>query len=300
VAFSRLLASIAGSIANKVRAPQPPILPSCCRLARPATSSAARLRLTPDWSVTPDVMLAAVGQAFYATGVGMAMMLAYGAYVPKGVSLLRSALWITGSIILVSLLATVMVFPLVFRYGMDPAQGARLVFEVLPAAFAEMPGGRLVGTLFFVFLSLAALTPSIAGIEPLVAWLERSHGIGRVPAVVLIALRPGWWVPLGALFSLWSAWRPLAPGYFAKIFRPHDFVSSNVLLPIGAILTCILWAGFRPRHPGRGAEAARGAAGGSPLRWPAARDRGGAIAALVQPDASARRLAPVLAEVARP
>jgi NSS family neurotransmitter:Na+ symporter len=200
---------------------------------------------SPDWSkLTPDVVLAAVGQAFYATGVGMAMMLAYGAYVPKGVSLLRSALFITGSIVLVSLLATLMVFPLVFRYGMDPATGARLVFEVLPAAFAEMPGGRLVGTLFFVFLALAALTPSLAGIEPVVAWLERRHGLARVPAVVATAVA-AWIVGLGSVlsFSRWSAWRPLGSvPYFAKMsfFDLVDFVSSNLMLPVGAFLTCLL------------------------------------------------------------
>ena len=102
----------------------------------------------PDFTkITARVVLVAIGQAFYATGVGMAMMIAYGAYVPAGASLVRSALSISGSIVLVSLLATVLVFPLVYRYGLDPAQGPDLVFKVLPVIFAEMPAGRVVGTL---------------------------------------------------------------------------------------------------------------------------------------------------------
>ena len=134
-------------------------------------------------AITPQVALAAVGQAFYATGVGGAMMLAYGSYVARGTSLVRSALIITGSILLVSLLATLTIFPLVFQYGMNPAQGPELVFEVLATVFAEMPGGRLVGTLFFMLLVFAALTPSIAGFEPLVAWLQQRRGLSRAWAV---------------------------------------------------------------------------------------------------------------------
>jgi neurotransmitter:Na+ symporter, NSS family len=123
-------------------------------------------------AITPAVVLAAIGQAFYATGVGMAMMLAYGSYQERGTSLVRSSLIISGAILLVSLLATLIIFPLVFRYGMDPAQGPVLVFDVLATVFAEMPAGRLIGTLFFLLLVFAALTPSLACIEPMVSWLQ--------------------------------------------------------------------------------------------------------------------------------
>ena len=111
----------------------------------------------PDFSaLNGQVVLAAVGQAFFATGVGQSMMCAFGAYAGPGTSLVRSSLVISGSILLVSLLSTLMVFPLVFGYGLDPAQGAELVFEVLPRVFAEMPAGRLIGTMFFLLLVLAA------------------------------------------------------------------------------------------------------------------------------------------------
>ena len=193
--------------------------------------------------LSADVLLAAVGQAFYATGVGMGIMLAYGAYVPSGLSLVRSALVISGSIVAVSLLATLMIFPLVYRYGLNPAQGPDLVFNVLPTAFAEMAGGRLVGTLFFLLLVLAALTPSIAGVEPVVAWLEQRRGLTRTTAV-FVAFTGVWLLGIGSVlsFNTWAQWHPL--GWLARfrgmtLFDALDFISSDVLLPVGALVTSI-------------------------------------------------------------
>jgi NSS family neurotransmitter:Na+ symporter len=202
--------------------------------------------------ISPQVLLAAVGQAFYATGVGQAMMLAYGSYLDPHVSLLRTAFSITGSILLVSLLATVIIFPLVFGYGLNPAQGPELVFEVLPRAFAEMSGGRVAGTLFFLLLVLAALMPSIALLEPSVAWLIERRRIRRMPAVLAVA-GFAWLLGLGSVlsFNFWSHVHPLAflPGFANKtLFDDMDFIASNVLLPVGALLTSVL-LGWRVGAP---------------------------------------------------
>jgi NSS family neurotransmitter:Na+ symporter len=201
--------------------------------------------------VTAGVVLAAIGQAFYATGVGMAMMIAYGQYVASGTSLLRSALIVAGSILLVSLLASLMVFPLVFHYRLDPAQGATLVFNVLPAVFAEMPGGRVLGTLFFVLLVFAALTPSIAALEPVVAWLvERGH-LAR-PAAVYTTAAGAWLLGVASVlsFSALAHWYPL--GFIHRFagktfFDISDDIASNLLLPVGALLTS-LFVGWRIRR----------------------------------------------------
>jgi NSS family neurotransmitter:Na+ symporter len=195
-------------------------------------------------AITPEVVLVAIGQAFYATGVGMAMMLAYGAYVSRGTSLVRSAAIISGAILLVSLLSTVLVFPLVFRYGMNPAQGTELVFDVLPKAFAEMPAGRLIGSLFFLLLVFAALTPSIAILEPVVAYLMQRARLSRSRAVVL-STGAVWLLGLASVFSfnLWAHWHPLGflPGFAQRTwFDVADYVGSNLLLPIGALLTSVL------------------------------------------------------------
>lgn len=199
-------------------------------------------------AITPQIVLAAIGQAFFATGVGMGMMLAYGSYVERGTSLLRCALIIVGSILLVSLLATLMIFPLVFAYHMNPAQGTELVFEVLPTLFAEMPGGQIIGTLFFLLLIFAALTPSLAGIEPVVAWLEQRRGFSR-PLASTVACAASWLLGIGSVlsFNLWSDWHPLgaiAVFSHSTFFDLMDYITSNVLLPISALLISV-FVGWR-------------------------------------------------------
>jgi NSS family neurotransmitter:Na+ symporter len=195
-------------------------------------------------AITPQVVLSAIGQAFYATGVGQAMMIAYGAYVEPGTSLVRTSFAITASILFVSLLATMMIFPLVFRYGINPAQGLELVFDLLPRIFAEMAGGRIVGTLFFLLLVLAALMPSVALLEPGAAWLTGRRGISRTSAVWITA-GSSWVLGLGSILSLnrWSEWYPLnfVPALSGKtFFEVIDYVTSNIMLPLGALLTSVL------------------------------------------------------------
>jgi NSS family neurotransmitter:Na+ symporter len=239
-------------VATKVRAPILLILLVVLTIYALATGDARaglRFAFAPNIAaITPRVVLAAIGQAFYATGVGSAMMLAYGSYVAKGTSLVRAALIISGSILLVSLLATLTIFPLVFRYGMNPAQGPELVFDVLATVFAEMPGGRLVGTLFFALLVFAALTPTIAGFEPLIAWLQERWGVSRARAVGMV-VSAEWFLGVGVVlsFSRWSGWHPLGwlPSFENKtLFDVMDFVPSNVLLPVGALATSV-FAGWR-------------------------------------------------------
>lgn len=238
-------------VANRVRAPALLVLLLVLATYALTTGDPAAVRaglrfaFAPNFAaITPQVVLAAIGQAFYATGVGMAMMLAYGSYISRGTSLVRPALYISGSILLVSLLATLTIFPLVFRYGMNPAQGSELVFDVLATVFAEMPGGRLIGTLFFLLLVFAALTPSIAGIEPVVAWLEQHRGLAR-PRAVMIAASAAWVLGLGSVLSLnrWLGWHPLGfvPIFAGKtVFDCLDYVTSNILLPVGALLVSAL------------------------------------------------------------
>jgi NSS family neurotransmitter:Na+ symporter len=234
--------------ANKIRAPA--LLVLLLILVGYALSTGdVRRGLTfafkPDFSaVNAQVVLSAIGQAFYATGVGQAMMIAFGAYIERGTSLVRTSLVITGSILAVSLLATMMIFPLVFGYGMNPAQGPALVFDVLPRVFTEMPGGRLVGSLFFLLLVLAATTPSIALLEPVAAWVMARFGLSRAAAVWAIGIS-SWVLGIGSVlsFNLWAGWFPLGfiPVFAHKtVFDLLDYVSSNIMMPVGALLTSIL------------------------------------------------------------
>jgi NSS family neurotransmitter:Na+ symporter len=234
-------------IANKIRAPGLLILLVilvCYALTTGDVARGLAFAFAPHFDqITSHVLLVAVGQAFFATGVGMGMMLAYGAYVSNGVSLVRSALIVSVSIVLVSILATLMIFPLVFRYGLNPAQGSDLVFNVLPIAFAEMPGGRIIGTLFFLLLLLSALTPSLAGLEPVVAWLQQ-RGVARAKAAFIGCLMI-WVLGIGSVlsFNIGANWRPFGGVARLKsmtVFDLLDFFSSDLLLPVGALLTCVL------------------------------------------------------------
>jgi NSS family neurotransmitter:Na+ symporter len=200
---------------NAVRAPALLILLLILVVYALITGDVARgltFAFAPDWSkFSANLVLAALGQSFFATGVGMAMMIAYGAYVPSGTSLVTSAVAISVSIVTVSLLATLMIFPLVYRYGLNPAQGIDLVFNVFPIMFAEMRGGRLIGSAFFLLLVFAALTPSIAALEAMVVWLERWRKVSRVTAVASASIAV-WLFGLGSVlsFNVGAHWHPLA------------------------------------------------------------------------------------------
>jgi NSS family neurotransmitter:Na+ symporter len=234
--------------ANKIRAPALLVLLLVLVVYSLSTGDVRRgltFAFKPDFSaVNAQVVLSAIGQAFYATGVGQAMMIAFGAYIDRGTSLVRTSLVITGSILLVSLLATMMIFPLVFGYGMNPAQGPALVFDVLPRVFTEIPGGRVIGTLFFLLLVLAATTPSIALLEPVAAWVMSRFAVGRARAVWIIGVT-SWVLGIGSVlsFNRWSDWHPLGfiPIFAHKtFFDVLDYVSSNIMMPVGALLTSIL------------------------------------------------------------
>ena len=263
LAFIALMAVISAfgvkrgiEVATKIRAPGLLSLLLILLVYALATGDVRRgltFAFAPDFArLNGHVLLAAVGQAFFATGVGMGMMLAYGAYVPAGVSLVRSALIVSASIVIVSLLATLMIFPLVYAYGLNPAQGPDLVFNVLPIAFAEMPGGRLIGTLFFLLLLFSALTPSLAGLEPAVAWLQQSRGMSRAQAA-LTGCGLIWLLGLGSLlsFNWWAGWHPFSGLPRLKdmtVFDLLDFLASNVALTVGALLTCLLVGWRLPRR----------------------------------------------------
>lgn len=214
---------------------------------------AAPLLMRAQWSaVDGNVVLLAVGQAFFATGVGQALMIAYGAYVPRNVSLLRSGAVISGSIIVASILTSLVVFPLAFRYDIDPGQGPQLVFIVLPTIFSQMPGGQLAGIAFFILLAFAALTSAVAGLEPPANVMQERLGWSR-RASVIVAGVVIWFAGLAAVlsFNLWKHVRPLAgvPGFRERgIFETLDYVSANLLLPLGVLLTCLFVAW---RLPGR-------------------------------------------------
>ncbi|HSG58729.1 MAG TPA: sodium-dependent transporter [Woeseiaceae bacterium] len=198
--------------------------------------------------ITGEVVLAAVGQAFFSISVAMGLMMIYGAYVPKEVSLTRSAFIIAGTDTLIALLAGLMIFPLVFGNGLDPAEGPGLIFKTLPTAFVQMPGGRVFGSLFFLLLAFAAITSIIAILEPIVAYAEDKWAMTRRRACVVFGFL-AWLIGLATVFSfnVWAGFTPLEmiPALEGKtLFDLIDYFTANILMPLGAILIAI-FVGWR-------------------------------------------------------
>lgn len=197
--------------------------------------------------VTPVVVLAAVGQAFFSVNVGVGAVLTYSAYLPDDVNLFRSAITVSLGDTLVALLAGLAIFPIVFAYGLDPSEGPGLVFVTLSTAFAAMPGGSIVATLFFSMLLFAALTSSISMLETMTARACEVRGLSRPKAAGMIGAVT---FVLGLItvlsFSRWESVFPL--GEFAVFagktpFDLIDYAVSNVLMPLGGMLYA-LFAGW--------------------------------------------------------
>ena len=126
-------------------------------------------------------------------------------------------------------MATLLVFPLVFAYGMDPAQGRHWCSKCCRVCSPRCRAAGIIGSLFFVLLVLAALMPSIALLEPAVAWLIQQFGLARLPAVCLVA-GSSWLLGLGSVFSfnLWSGWHPLG---FIPAFAGKTCLTSSTMHP---------------------------------------------------------------------
>lgn len=191
----------------------------------------------PDFSkLTGAAVLAAMGQAFFSLSVGMGAVMAYGAYLPKEESIIQTSVAVVAADTGIALLAGLVIFPIVFANGLDPAEGPGLVFQTLPLALGKIPGGILVGTLFFLLLAFAGLTSAISLLEPAVAWLVESRGLRRGAAA---ALAGGiiWLLGLLTVFSF----NELADFKFLRgtVFDNIDFLTSNILLPLGGLFITV-------------------------------------------------------------
>ena len=217
--------------------------------------------------LTPRVVLEAIGLGFFSIGVGLAVMVTYAAYAGRGIDLKAVAIVSILGDTAISLLAGLAVFPIVFAYKLDPASGPGLVFVTLPIAFARMPFGGLVAIAFFVLLAVAALASAISLLEMPVALLRRVAGWSR-PRAALVTAAACWFCGLATVlsFSVWAGWHPLAavPG-FAKstAFELLDYLTSNVMLPVGGFLLALFAGWFVPPR----LLADELALGPSGLRW---------------------------------
>jgi NSS family neurotransmitter:Na+ symporter len=227
-------------------------------LTLPGAGKGLEFFLKPDFSkVTHKAVLAALGQAFYSLSLGMGAMITYGSYLPKKANLQVSGVSVAIADTGIALLAGFMIFPALFALGKDPAEGPPLIFVVLPAIFSEMPLGTLFGVVFFVLLSIAALTSTVSLLEVVVSFFVDEKRWSRSKAVWIIGA-------ITFVVGLPSALSQGAVGFLGEmtlfgnpsVLYIMDFLWGNLSLAIGALLLSIfvgwVWgvgkAGTELRH----------------------------------------------------
>jgi len=192
---------------------------------------------TPDFdALTRDGILAAMGQAFFTLSIGMGAIMAYGAYLPEDTSIIAASISVVIADTGIAILAGLVIFPLVFANGLDPAGGPGLVFITLPLAFGQMSGGAFFATIFFVLLTFAAWTSALGLIEPAVAWLVERYSRTRLQATLMVG-GSIWLLGFGSVlsFSILADFRFLR----GRIYVNIDYLTSNIMLPLSGV--CIVF-----------------------------------------------------------
>ena len=201
----------------------------------------------PDFTrLSASTVLVAMGHAFFSLSLGMGAIMVYGSYLPRHVSIAKASLGIALADTVVALLAGMAIFPLVFANNLAPGAGPGLIFQTLPLAFGQMPGGTFFGALFFLLLIFAAWTSAISLVEPLVAYLVENLRMTRVRAAAL-ACALAWLLGLGSVFSF-NIWSGEPYQLWGKtFFELLDYLATNIMLPLGGLLI-VIFAGWLMRR----------------------------------------------------
>ncbi|MDR3055689.1 MAG: sodium-dependent transporter [Zoogloeaceae bacterium] len=192
-------------------------------------------------AITPTVVLAALGHAFFSLSLGMGAIMAYGSYLDKNTSIANTSLWVAAAGTLVGILAGLAIFSLTFQYGLQPGSGAGLILQTLPLAFFHMPGGNLFAVFFFLLVLFAAWTSAISLLEPFVSWLTERLSIHRPTAAWSTGLAV-WLLGLASCLSFneWNHYR-----FFGlNLFDALDYLTSRIMMPLSGLTIAIFvgWA----------------------------------------------------------
>lgn len=201
----------------------------------------------PDFSeVDSNTFLSAMGQAFFSLSLGMGSIMAYGAYMPKEQKIISTSFTVASLDTLVAIFAGLAIFPIIFAFGLEPNSGPGLVFESLQTAFIEMNYGQIIGPIFFILLSIAALSSSISLLEPGVAFISEEGLLSRKNAAILISL-VAWFLGIGTAlsFNIWSDFN-LTPG--RNFLDSMDFIANQILLPLGGMFIAIFVGWFMDKN----------------------------------------------------
>ena len=182
-----------------------------------------------------NVIVAAMNQAFFTLSIGMGSMAIFGSYLGKDRSLLGESINIVALDTFVAIVSGLIIFPSCFAFGVNPDQGPSLIFVTLPNIFIQMPGGRIWGSCFFIFMAFAAFSTVIAVFENIMSscmdlwgWSRKKTAIVNTIVIILASL------PCILGFNLLSGFHPLGDG--TSVLDLEDFMISNLILPIGSLI----------------------------------------------------------------
>jgi NSS family neurotransmitter:Na+ symporter len=211
-------------------------------------SSGMRFYLMPHLSSLADplVWISAFGQGFFSVGVGMGVMITYGSYLGSEEKIVSSSVLITAADVLAAFVAGLVIFPIVFSFGGEPAAGPQLAFDTLPMMFRQFPGitGAAIASSFYLLLTIAALTSAVSLLETVLVALMEATGIGRRGSLALLL---GILILLGLPSALsYSAVELKVAGY--PVLDSLDTLTGMVLLPLGVLITAIILGWLTPMH----------------------------------------------------
>ncbi len=193
--------------------------------------------LKPDFSsVTMKTFIMAMAQAFFSMSVGMGVLITYASYMRREVKLFKMSINVAVADTVISILAGFAIIPATFAFGMQPDVGPSLIFLTLPQIFAQMPLGQMWSFLFFVLLAIAALTSAVSLLEVVVAFVAQEWKMTRLSATIICTIVIS---ALGVLSTL--SFGPLKDVslFGMNFFSFFDYLSSNILLPLGGFLISI-------------------------------------------------------------
>lgn len=203
----------------------------------------------PDFTkLTPSSILTALGMAMFTISAGLGIIVTYGSYMNPSEDIPKTGIIVSCMTVLVSLMAALMIFPIIFTFGFAPEAGPGLVFETIPVLFAKLPGTLVVSTVFFILFVFTALTSSISLMEVLVANLMELLSWSRAKAVFVTAGAifvigiPSALSGSGALFPTWQKM------YGKTFFDTMDFVTSNWMMPAAAFFTTLFIGWFMDKR----------------------------------------------------
>lgn len=209
-------------------------------LTLPGAKQGLAFYLLPDWQRAMEqgignVVSAAMNQAFFTLSLGIGAMEIFGSYMDRRYSLTGEAARICALDTFVAICAGFIIFPACFSYGVSPDVGPQLIFITLPKVFVNMAGGRLWGTLFFLFMTFASFSTVLAVFENLIAALCEQLGWSRRRACVVGAVGLAiLGLPCALGYNVWGALQPLGAG--STVLDFEDFLVSNLLLPAGSLV----------------------------------------------------------------